>query len=258
LSELEINSTSVCLFCRAKGPFSTVEHITPESLGNDSDVLRNIVCDRCQNYLGHSVEKPALDSTPFGFWRTILGTKTKTGALPSFSSRPPSSGAFRSEHPLTDHFQLTANKDASTTLKITETLSSLITEQSQLKIVLSPWHIFTMGRFLGKLGLEYLALSRPDVVMSPALDNIRNYVRRGGVGWLWPVYIGKSGELNDLRAATSSSKGDLEIETECYRYSLGEHIDGVMSSHSASVLNYLLSIFLARFLVDFRKILLRA
>jgi len=144
-----------CLFCRGDGPFSTVEHIIPESLGNDSDVLTNVVCDRCQNYLGRAVEKPALESTPFGFWRTILGTKTKAGALPSFSSRPPSSGSLASEHPFTDHFNLAAEEDASTTLDVARSTGFLPISRSnsQLRIVLTPWHIFTMGRLLGKIGL---------------------------------------------------------------------------------------------------------
>lgn len=226
MDNLRANLGTVCLFCRGGGPFTTVEHIIPESLGNDTDVLRNVVCDQCQNYLGRAVEKPAFDSTPFGFWRTVLGTKTKAGALPNFDSRPPTSGAFRAEHPFTDNFHIVANDDTSTTLKVTRSAISLASENPQLKIVLSPWHIFTMGRFLAKIGLEYLALSKPDIAMSASLDQIRNYVRRGSVGWLWPIYVGSSGEFSDLRATTALGDDELEIETECYRYSLGEHVDG--------------------------------
>lgn len=226
MDDFSANFRSVCLFCRGDGPFTTVEHIVPESLGNDSDVLRDVVCDRCQNYLGRAVEKPAFDATPFGFWRTVLGTKTKAGALPKFASLPPKSGAFPSEHPLTDHFQVSANEDASTTLNIPQSINNPNGRSPQLKIVFSPWHIFTMGRFLGKIGLEYLALKQRDVAMSKSLDQIRNYVRRGSVGWLWPIYLGHSGKFSDLRTSVALADDTLEIETECYRYSLGEHVDG--------------------------------
>lgn len=223
---MSADSRGVCLFCRGEGPFTTVEHIVPESLGNDTDVLRDVVCDQCQNYLGRAVEKPAFEATQFGFWRTILGTKTKSGALPKFSSLPPTSGAYQSEHPLTDHFQVSANEDASTTLNVAQSVNCFSGQNPRLKIVLAPWHIFTMGRFLGKIGLEYLALKRPDVAMSESLDQIRNYVRRGSVGWLWPIYLGCSGKFSDLRTSAALGDNTLEIETECYRYSLGEHVDG--------------------------------
>lgn len=215
-----------CLFCRGDGPFTTVEHIVPESLGNDMDVLREVVCDQCQNYLGLAVEKPALDATPFGFWRTVLGTKTKAGKMPKFVNLPSKSGAFPSSHPLTDHFEIVANEDTSTTLHLPQPLTFFSAENPRLKTVLTPWHIFTMGRFLGKVGLEYLALKQPRVAISTALDPIRKYVRRGSVGWLWPIYHGNSGEFSDLRTTLDLGDGTLEIETECYRYSLGEHADG--------------------------------
>ena len=38
-----------CIFCSEKGPYNTVEHIIPESLGNDDTLLANCVCDKCQD-----------------------------------------------------------------------------------------------------------------------------------------------------------------------------------------------------------------
>lgn len=213
-----------CLFCRGEGPFSTIEHIVPESFGNDTDTLEGVVCDRCQSYLGHAIEKSALESTLLGFWRTALGTRTKAGALPRFSSSPPSSGSLASDHPLTDRFQLIAEEDASTSLDVEGDalrLSGDSGSSSHLQIVLSPWHVFIIGRLLGKIGLEYLASANPSAAMSPLLDPMRNYVRRGAVGWIWPIYIGSSGSLSDLREIKEESAIAYEIETECYRYVLG-------------------------------------
>ncbi len=36
-----------CLFCGSNGPFLRLEHIIPESLGNDDLVLQGEVCDVC-------------------------------------------------------------------------------------------------------------------------------------------------------------------------------------------------------------------
>ena len=58
-----------CLFCGNDGPFTTVEHIIPESLGNDDLVLEGEVCDSCQRYFGKEVEKYVLSHTPLAFWR---------------------------------------------------------------------------------------------------------------------------------------------------------------------------------------------
>ncbi len=216
-----------CLYCQGDGPFSTTEHIVPESLGNDCDVLIGVVCDGCQRYLGSAVEKPALESTPIGFWRTVLGTRTKAKALPRFSSSPPHSGSFASGHTLTDRFHLVAEEDASTRLEMEKDAFPLSDHSdSHLQVVLSPWHIFTMGRLLGKIGLEYLALTNPAVAMSPTLDPVRNYIRRGSVGWVWPIYMGSSSDLKNLREVVSESEGAYEIETECYRFALGHHING--------------------------------
>lgn len=37
-----------CLFCSSHGRCSTVEHVIPESLGNDDLMLAGHVCDGCK------------------------------------------------------------------------------------------------------------------------------------------------------------------------------------------------------------------
>ena len=106
------------MFCRGPGPFNTVEHIVPESLGNDSDILEGLVCDKCQNYLGREVEKAALEKTPFAFWRSFLGIKTKKGKLPSVQLSPPAKGRIPATHPLTDEIGFTAHQDGTTSVDI--------------------------------------------------------------------------------------------------------------------------------------------
>jgi hypothetical protein len=214
-----------CLFCRGSGPFNTKEHIVPESLGNDTDVLVNMVCDRCQNYFSHSVEKPVLESTPIGFWRTYLGVLSKRKKLSRFSSSPPNRGRMPSQHPASDHFEIIAEEDFTTTLKIGSEIKEAISRgnRDSLQIVLSPWHLSIMGRFLGKVGLEYLALTSPSSAMAVELDPIRRYARFGSLNSIWPIYFGKTGQLNELREEKfSSTGGGWEIESEFYRFSLGQ------------------------------------
>ncbi|MGD0787564.1 MAG: HNH endonuclease [Terracidiphilus sp.] len=218
-----------CLFCRGSGPFSTTEHIVPESLGNDTDILHDSVCDGCQNYLSHSVEKPALEKTPFGFWRTYLGTLTKRNKLPEFVSTAPKSGRLPAVHPMTDTFKIAAEEDGSTSVELAPALLGPVAsgERNSLRIVMSPWHLSILGRFLGKMGLEYVALTMAAEAMLPLFDPLRRYVRHGSVNSLWPIYYGQSGSLGELRTEECPAEtGEIEIESECYRYSIGERIDG--------------------------------
>jgi len=90
---------NVCLFCKTEGVFQTKKHIVPESLGNDTDFLKNTICDKCQNYLSREVEKPALEKTNIAFWRSYLGIKTKKKHLPSVNLNPPAGGAVPAFHP---------------------------------------------------------------------------------------------------------------------------------------------------------------
>jgi len=130
-----------------------------------------------------------------------------------------------SQHPASDHFEIIAEEDFTTTLKIGSEIKEAISRgnRDSLQIVLSPWHLSIMGRFLGKVGLEYLALTSPSSAMAVELDPIRRYARFGSLNSIWPIYFGKTGQLNELREEKfSSTGGGWEIESEFYRFSLGQ------------------------------------
>lgn len=219
---------TVCLFCKGFGPFNTVEHIVPESLGNDSDILEGLVCDKCQNYLGREVEKPALEKTPFAFWRCFLGMKTKKGKLPSVQLSPPAKGRISAKHPLTDEIGFTAHQDGTTSVDIdTPSLVHriLAKEKQNFKLVLTPWHLNIMGRFLGKIGLEYLALFNSNLALDSQFDALRTFVREGSVIYLWPIFVGQQGQIAELKGSLVDRGEYFEQEVECYRYALGETSD---------------------------------
>ena len=66
-----------CIFCGSDQHFSSVEHIVPESLGNDFVILgKGWVCDKCNNIFS-SFESRALSGSILGIERCRLGTITK-------------------------------------------------------------------------------------------------------------------------------------------------------------------------------------
>jgi len=73
-----------CIFCKAdSGGSTSVEHIIPESLGNEAHTLPpGVVCDRCNNYFGLKIEKPLLDSGTFRFLRGAMRIPSKKGRVP--------------------------------------------------------------------------------------------------------------------------------------------------------------------------------
>ncbi len=215
-----------CLFCRENGNFHTREHIIPESLGNDTDILVSVICDSCQNYFGREVEKPALEKTNIAFWRSYLGIQTKRKHFPSVNLDPPAKGALPAFHPIADMgVGFTAHDDGTTSIDVDNPKFMdrlLSSDEPKYLMVLSPWHLSILGRFLGKMGLEYVALVNLDDALSVRYDGIRSFVRYGSMSHLWPIYWGQQGKLEDLKSSTVCKGSEWEQEIECYRYGLGE------------------------------------
>jgi hypothetical protein len=218
-----------CLFCKTEGDFAIREHIVPESLGNDTDIIKGIICESCQNYFGREVEKPALEKTPIAFWRSYLGIRTKAKHLPSVNLDPPTKGAIPAYHPATDmEVGLTSHEDGSTEIETKSYVfrrKLLSEDRPRYQLVLSPWHLSILGRFLGKMGLEYVASIDLDYALSTQFDNIRSFVRYGSTNHLWPIYWGQQGKLEKLKGAIVWYGWEGRQEIECYRYALGKMRD---------------------------------
>jgi hypothetical protein len=68
-----------CIFCDNEIKKSSIEHIVPESLGNESYVMRpNSICGDCNNSFS-KFEAEAIPKTILGLERARLGIKTKKG-----------------------------------------------------------------------------------------------------------------------------------------------------------------------------------
>lgn len=221
-----------CLFCRTQGNFRTREHIVPESLGNDTDIVEGVICSSCQNYFGKEIEKATLGQTPIAFWRSYLGIQTKKKRLPSVNLDPLAGGAMPAFHPISDTgIGFSAHEDGSTSIDVDSSVfiqKLLSQDKGEYRMVLSPWHVSIIGRFLGKMGLEYVALADLDCAFSVQFDDIRSFVRYGSTKHLWPIYWGQHGKLEDLKEPIIWDGLEGRQEIECYRYVLGKMISGEM------------------------------
>lgn len=194
----------MCLFCKSTGPFS-VEHIIPESLGNDELLLKNEVCASCNNYFS-KIEGYVLQKTPFAFWRTYLRIRSKKGQLPSvnFSQPDRDKGVLPSRHPRhADNVGMSAHEDGFMSLDVDneEIIKSLVSESTQdLKFVMTPKMLHELGRFLCKVGVELLCLSDSGEARSVKYKLARDYARNGLASELWPIFYFSEGRLSDLHS----------------------------------------------------------
>src|SRR5690554_1933439 len=79
------NLIKKCIFCNENSENSkSVEHIIPESLGNNKYILEpGIVSDKCNNYFSRAIEKPILDSEDFRNARFYQYIESKKGKIPN-------------------------------------------------------------------------------------------------------------------------------------------------------------------------------
>jgi hypothetical protein len=216
-----------CIFCLSSGPFSTVEHIIPASLGNDDDILRSEVCDGCQKYFGKEIEQFVLEKTPLAFWRTYLGIKTKKGKNPSvdLSQSAMEKGILPSVHSRHDNIGFTYHEDGSVSADINDPQiirEILEGDKNQFVFVFTPKILHMFGRFLCKVGIELLCLKDRNLASTQDLDKARRYARFGEFDGLWPIFHFSKGSLDDLKEITQDNLGFKE-EINCYSYSLFEY-----------------------------------
>lgn len=184
-----------CLFCKADSSTSrSREHIVPESFGNTEHVLQpGVVCDGCNNYLARKVEKPILDSLYFKERRFNAVVPNKRGHVVPLDGLHLKSGtriqAYANHdggicigaHPVADEARLI------NTL-LGHSRGALVFQMA------TPPEKRVLARFVGKVGLEVLAarliqagMSYEKLVDNPALNELRNFVRRGCGPRQWAI-----------------------------------------------------------------------
>lgn len=204
-----------CLFCKVDSSTSrSREHIVPESFGNTEHVLEpGVVCDGCNNYLAREVEKPILDSLYFKERRFNAAVSNKRGRvvpLDGFHLRSgqriqayadTGAGISIGAHPNTDEARFTKKP-------LSHSQGTLIFP------IATPPEERVLARFVGKVGIETLAskviqagMAHEELVDMPALDELRNFVRRGSGPLQWSV-----GRRHLYPPARIFSEGDVYYE----------------------------------------------
>lgn len=168
---------SRCIFCKKKdSSFSAKAHILPESLGGKewACLPPNIECDKCNQYFGSKVERPALNSFPFLPFRLLLGIPTKKKKTPKMEIRL---GTLKGTP-----FPGTIGLDPISE-KIEEgVINGQIT---QLRILAEPTEPLAVCQLLLKMGLEVVANNSYDDVMNPKFDAARLFTRKPIPGSSW-------------------------------------------------------------------------
>ncbi len=211
-----------CLFCGVEEP-NSLEHVIPESLGNDDLVLRNEVCWVCNNHFA-KIESYVLQKTEFAFWRAFLGIRTKKGNLPSvdLSQDRGRKGIYPGIHHQHDNgLGFTFHGDGSCSVEISDdsiVRDILSAERKQFQFVITPKVLEQLGRFLCKIGIELICSLHPARARSDIFQNARNYARFGAKKDLWPIFQYSSGSINDLRRLRDNEYEEID----CYEYSLFE------------------------------------
>jgi len=177
-----------CIFCNNDSPFSSVEHIVPESLGNDIVILdKGWVCDKCNNIIS-AVEGRVIYKSILGIERCRLGVITK-------EKKP-----ARSE---TYNITWFAKPDKPQNVLEAETDWSnypiIWNANFSAGEIAIPFHDETcedMARFLLKIGIEITAVAKqmndPDIKND--FSEAKSYVL-GLSKDLWPYFVIRSSDL---------------------------------------------------------------
>lgn len=183
-----------CIFCKKKSSGSkSHEHIVPQSLGNLTQCLPpGVVCDKCNNYFSHKIEKKLLDQSYFKnlrFRNEILSKKGKTPYGSCFLQG--------SEKHADIKINNSSIKVIITDQKDFEKLKTGELKTLYLPIIEKPdSDNRIISRFLGKVALESLATlglkienGIDDIINDTGLDPLRNYVRYNKGENIWPYYL---------------------------------------------------------------------
>lgn len=193
-----------CIFCKSDSSSSiSVEHIIPESLGNKKQILsKGIVCDSCNNYFAHKIEKPVLEMSYFQSLRGRIMIENKKGKIPRIP------GFTKNK----DIIEISFLQESSNTIEVIYkddlTLKNLL-NSNELYIPLipePPRNDINISKFIGKIALEALAKRvssidgwQDDFVDNSSLDELRNFVRYGKGYSAWSYHIRRIDGENQIK-----------------------------------------------------------
>tara|TARA_R100000322_G_scaffold133295_1_gene89314 strand:+ start:1654 stop:2439 length:786 start_codon:yes stop_codon:yes gene_type:complete len=185
-----------CIFCEADTSNSkSVEHIIPESLGNQEHVLPvGFVCDKCNNYFAVKVERPLLESAYFTQLRQRQGIMNKKGRLPAVRGILPSLRTSANIW-LQDNRIYFAGGSEAHTKKIEDGILGGKTRTLYVPVATEPKDKAILSRFLAKVSLETMAIRlaklenwQGDFFADAQISALRRYARRGDKPDFWSFH----------------------------------------------------------------------
>jgi hypothetical protein len=161
---------SKCIFCKSTtSRFTTREHILPESLGGGEWAVlpEGLLCDKCQNFFGSSIEQQALMDYPFSYFRVFAGIPTKKGKPPWFTSWE---GTIKA-----------SLQPGIVSYEPSRIFKNAVEKErkSSIRLLAHPLKPKMICRFLLKMGLEVVATDNTEVVFDKKFDNARNFALLG-------------------------------------------------------------------------------
>lgn len=200
-----------CLFCSSeRGPFESVEHPIPESMGNDDTVVpKGFVCDACNQYFGSKIERQIMASPPFNVERVKASIKTKKHGYSKYVD----DDLLLLSHGFWDHTICAMSPERYNSI--------FYDNQGVLWVRTPPNYIILLVRFLIKMGLELLVLSDTLDVYSKAFDQARRCARFGEGAISWEVAYGRFNKKDNLVISKRVDEhGPLETR-RLYEYEMG-------------------------------------
>lgn len=187
----------LCIFCKQNSNSSkSQEHVIPASLGNKDHILPpGWVCDACNNYLSREVEAPFMNSEYGRRARFEMRIKSRRGKIPIGRGFHPQSLTKVDLQFDRDglSFYAADGEDQDRFIRI-------LREQKRGSLWIpqigDPEECYETSRFIAKIAIEILALRgveikgwNEEVASKAELDEIRDYVRRGRQGFVWPLHM---------------------------------------------------------------------
>jgi hypothetical protein len=166
-----------CIFCASNESFSSVEHIIPESLGNNILVLKKgWICDKCNNVCS-AFESVVLNNSIFGAERARLGVITKQGK----PSRSKVWKVFWNSEPLMEENIISIEADLSKIPIIWDSET-----KGRMVFSLHDKTNYSISKMLLKIGIEILEVTR--AVENLSLEDAKQYViNKSNQEWMYII-----------------------------------------------------------------------
>lgn len=159
-----------CIFCKSTtNPFSSVEHIFPESLGNKEKVLpKGMVCDICNNRTLSRLDEELLEFEPIKLLKTVNGIASKSGKVP-----PANFNNVRIENPAKGHVNIQVHSSKNLEDQNDQGFKLKFRGNRKMDAVRNK----LLTRAFYKIGLELVCLDHGrEFVLSDRFDDVREII----------------------------------------------------------------------------------